>query len=71
MRTNASIAFGKRVSELRKKLGMTQEEFAFACGINRTYIGEIERGEKNVSLDYITKIAKGLSISLKELFDYD
>lgn len=71
MRTNASIAFGKRVTDLRKKSGLTQEDFAFACGINRTYIGEIERGEKNVSLDYIAKIAKGLKITLKELFDYD
>lgn len=71
MRTNVSIAFGKRVTDLRKRSGLTQEDFAFACGINRTYIGEIERGEKNVSLDYIAKIAEGLNITLKELFDYD
>ena len=71
MKTSVSISFGERVSNLRKKSGQSQEEFAFACGINRTYIGEIERGEKNISLDYIAKIAKGLNMTLKELFNYD
>ena len=71
MKTKATIAFGKRVADLRKQIGITQEEFAFNCGINRTYIGEIERGEKNISLDYISKIANGLNIKLKDLFDYD
>lgn len=71
MKTKVSIAFGRRVACLRKQLGMTQEEFAFTCGINRTYIGEIERGEKNISLDCINKIAVGLNIKLKDLFDYE
>lgn len=71
MKTKTTIAFGKRVADLRKQMGATQEEFAFTCGINRTYIGEIERGEKNVSLECINRIANGLDIKLKDLFDYD
>ena len=47
---------------------MSQEEFADICGLDRTYIGGIERGERNVALVNIEKIAKGLRISVSELF---
>lgn len=47
---------------------MSQEEFADHCGLDRTYIGGIERGERNVSLVNTEKIAKALHISLSELF---
>ena len=50
------------------KLGEPQEEFAYICGLDRTYIGGIERGERNVALVNIEKIAKALKISLPELF---
>lgn len=59
--------FGERVRKLRKKLGISQEELGFRAGLHRTYIGSIERGEQNVSIDNIHKIAKGLKVSPKEL----
>ena len=46
---------------------MSQEEFADICGLDRTYIGGIERGERNVALVNIERIAKGLKMSLAEL----
>jgi DNA-binding XRE family transcriptional regulator len=50
------------------ELGMSREEFADFCGLDRTYIGGIERGERNVSLVNIEKLAKALHITLSELF---
>ena len=72
MRKNVSIQqkFGNRVRKLRKSKGWSQEEFADQCGLHRTYIGAIERGERNVSLNNIHAIAKALDISVKDLFDY-
>ena len=63
--------FGKQVVRLRTEKGLSQEELAFQSGINRTYIGEVERGEKSPSLIIITKIAKGLNVSKKFLMDYE
>lgn len=60
--------FGGRVAELRKARGLSQEELAFRAGINRSYMGVIERGEKSPSLDTIKKVAKGLGMTIRELF---
>jgi len=62
--------FGQRVKELRKNKGLTQEDLAFAIGVDRSYMGFIERGERNPTLDKIGKIAKALKVSWKELFDF-
>jgi transcriptional regulator with XRE-family HTH domain len=70
MKTDVNIAFGKRVAELRRKAGLSQEHFAFKCDVDRTYIGTIERGEKSPTLNTIDKIAYALGISKSELFDY-
>lgn len=70
MKTNVNIAFGKRVAELRRKLGYSQEQFAFKCNVDRTYIGTIERGEKSPTLNTIDKIASALGVSKSELFKY-
>ena len=59
--------FGKRVRELRKSQGYSQESFAAECGLDRTYLGGIERGERNVALRNIGAIAKALMISVSEL----
>lgn len=59
--------FGDRVRELRKSEGYSQESFADECGLDRTYMGGIERGERNVALRNIGKIAEALSISVAEL----
>lgn len=59
--------FGERVRELRKSQGYSQESFAAACSLDRTYLGGIERGERNVALRNILVIARTLEISVSEL----
>lgn len=61
--------FGARVRELRMSRGWSQERLAFESGLNRTYLGAVERGERNISLVNISKIARSLRIEMKELFD--
>lgn len=65
------IKFGKQVAGLRRAKGLSQEQFSFLCNVNRTYIGEIERGEKSPTLQIIAKIAKGLDITKSKLMDYE
>jgi transcriptional regulator with XRE-family HTH domain len=62
------IRFGKVLRERRRKLGVSQEAFADLCGLDRTYVGGIERGERNVALVNIEKLARALKIPLSELF---
>jgi len=62
------IRFGKVLRERRRKLGVSQEAFADLCELDRTYVGGIERGERNVALVNIEKLARALKISLSELF---
>jgi transcriptional regulator with XRE-family HTH domain len=61
--------FGERVRELRKQKGFSQESLALACALDRTYIGGVERGERNISLLNIHKIAAALGVPAKELFN--
>jgi transcriptional regulator with XRE-family HTH domain len=61
------IKFGKKVREERLKKGYSQEDFADLVGVHRTYIGMIERAEKNITLLNIKKLADGLGISVSEL----
>jgi transcriptional regulator with XRE-family HTH domain len=61
-------SFGERVRELRKQKGLSQEDLALACDLDRTYIGGIERGERNVSLVNIQRIADALGVPVRELF---
>lgn len=65
------IKFGKRVRELRKEKNLSQEELSFKANLHRTYIGMIERAEKNITLVNIEKIAKALDVEIIELFYYD
>ena len=61
--------FGRRVRTLRTARGQSQETFAEACGIDRTYISGIERGRRNVGLKNIDVIANALGVTLSELFE--
>ena len=61
-------AFGVRLRELRKAKGFSQESLALICGLDRTYIGGVERGERNISLVNIHRIATALKIEVRELF---
>lgn len=60
--------FGASVRMLRTERGWSQEAFAAECGLDRTYIGGIERGERNVALRNIEKIAQTLEVTLVDLF---
>jgi transcriptional regulator with XRE-family HTH domain len=60
--------FGNRVKELRKERNISQEELAHRANLHRTYIGMIERAEKNVTLLNIEKIAKALNVEIENLF---
>jgi transcriptional regulator with XRE-family HTH domain len=67
---NIRKQFGKRVRTLRRAKGLSQEELAFRAGVHRTYMGGIERGERNPSLNNIAAIAKALDTGLSELFQF-
>ncbi len=60
--------FGDRIRELRRQKGLSQENLALASGLDRTYIGGVERGERNISLINIHVIAAALNVSAKDLF---
>ena len=62
------IRFGKKVRDERAKLGISQEELAARAGVHRTYIGMIERAEKNITLENIEKICKALDLSISDFF---
>ena len=62
------IQFGQTVRKMREQLKYSQEEFAHVVGVHRTYMGGIERGERNITLTTIHKIARALGISPGELF---
>ena len=60
---------GLRIQQERKKLGMSQEELAFRAGMHRTYIGMIERAERNITLSNIKKLADALQLNIKDLVE--
>jgi transcriptional regulator with XRE-family HTH domain len=60
--------FGLRIRSLRLSEGLSQEAFADLCGIHRTYVGAIERGEKTVSIETAEKLAVALGMNLSALF---
>lgn len=63
------IKLGQRIKQLRVENKLTQEELAFKVGVDRSYMGFVERGEKNPTLLTLMKIAKSFKIPLKELFE--
>ena len=63
-------AFGKRIKELRTERNLSQEELAFQTGFHRTYIGMVERGERNLSLSNIVVFAKAFNIELAQLMKF-
>ena len=63
----AQKKLGKAIRALRTDLGYSQEDFAGACGLHRTYFGAVERGERNISLQNIVKISAALEITASRL----
>lgn len=67
MKSSILLRFGKRVAEARKRRGLSQEKLAELADVHRTYIGMIERGEKNVTLLTIYRVASALGVTAKDL----
>jgi transcriptional regulator with XRE-family HTH domain len=61
--------FGERIRTLRKQAGWSQEELADACGLHRTYVGAVERGERNVSLINIVQLAQALRVKPSDIME--
>lgn len=68
MKRQVLIDFGKKIRKERMKLGWSQEELAERAGVHRTYIGMIERAEKNITLTNIEKIVKSMGLSIDKAF---
>jgi transcriptional regulator with XRE-family HTH domain len=67
IKSEISVKFGEKVREIRNSKGLSQEQLAHNADVQRSYIGMIERAEKNITLVNIEKIAKGLDTSIIEL----
>lgn len=68
MKREILTKFGNKVREERTKLGLSQEELAARAGVHRTYIGMIERAEKNITLENIQKVSKALNLKIRDFF---
>lgn len=64
----ALIKLGKKIRELRKEKGFSQENFAYEVGLDRTYMGSVERGERNIAALNLIRIAKTLKVEVGVLF---
>ncbi|MFD0713328.1 helix-turn-helix domain-containing protein [Paenibacillus sp. GCM10027626] len=61
---------GERIRQIRKEKGLTQEELAEKAGINASYMGTVERGDRNISIETLEKIIQGLDITPTDLFQF-
>lgn len=71
MKKEILVRFGQNVKTARLKKGLSQEELAEITGVHRTYIGMIERAEKNITLENVEKIALGLRLKIADLFIFE
>lgn len=69
MNESVKHQFGKRLHQIRISQNLSQEKLAELANLHRTYISDVERGERNISIEAIEKIAKALKIELSELFN--
>ncbi len=68
MKPEVLIKFGKRIKQLREERGISQEKLGELAKVHRTYVGMIERGEKNITLTNIEKFSKALKVNIQKLF---
>lgn len=68
--TSVRIALGRRIREIRHAQGVSQEELAHRSGLDRSYVGSVERGERNVSIDNIAALARALNAPIAELVTF-
>lgn len=59
---------GKRIKEIREEVNLSQKDLAYSCDLDRSYIASVERGQRNISIVNLEKIANSLGVSLSELF---
>lgn len=71
MEQDPRVLFGKNLRDFRKTLGLSQEELALESGLDRTYISEVERGKRNISLINICKLAETLGVAPNRLLQFD
>ncbi|OGH91561.1 MAG: transcriptional regulator [Candidatus Magasanikbacteria bacterium RIFOXYD2_FULL_39_9] len=69
MKKDVLINFGKKVRAERTRLDISQERLAARAKVHRTYIGMIERAEKNITLENIEKVARALGLNIKDMFN--
>jgi transcriptional regulator with XRE-family HTH domain len=62
--------FGQRIRELRRERGYSQERFAALSGLDRSYMGSVERGERNIGIDNVGAIARALNVDVSTLFEF-
>ena len=67
----ARLLFGQRLRDLRIKAGLTQNDLGFKTGIDRSYLSNIETGDRNVSIDIMEKLAEALGVPMRDLFEFD
>lgn len=70
LKRDVLIKFGEKVRDIRKEKGLSQEQLSFKAELHRTYIGMIERAEKNITLVNIEKIANALEVSINDLMNF-
>lgn len=63
--------FARNLKETRVKQGLSQEELADIAGLHRTYVGSVERGERNISIDNMERLASALNITIQDLLNAD
>lgn len=68
---NVLIKFGKKLAQIRKSKGWTQEKLALESEIARSYLGEVERGRRNISLINICRLAKTLEVKVSEITNFE
>ena len=68
MKLSAQVKFGRKTRELRLAAGLSQEALAEKAGLHRTYVGMIERAERNITIAQIEKIARALGVSVRDMF---
>lgn len=71
MKKNINEAVGLNIRRVREKRGLSQEKLAFLADIHRVYMGQVERGEKNIGVVNLEKIAKALNVDIRILLDID
>ncbi len=64
------LFIGKKVRELREKMGISQEKLGEIAGVHRTYVGMIERGEKNITIFNLRRFAEALKVKVRDLIDF-